>query len=657
MFKNTTRHLLLVLCLLSSMSFLLAQTPRNYLSGKITNQELDPIIIPLKNWHPFPSIKDREKWTMISESLRNLYIRNAGKFHGKPWETLSASRFLDFSVNGNRSAYEKIFFERRQRLTSLVLAEVFENSGRFMNDIVDGIWAMCEESFWGVPAHIGAQKKGTGLPDVSEPIIDLFAAETGALLAWTSYLIGDKLDQVSPLIKERISFEEERRIITPYLERSDFWWMGFNHERSVNNWNPWINSNVLNTILFLEKNEVRRAQVVYKSMQSVDVFMNGYPDDGGCDEGPGYWERAGGSLFDYLDLLYQATDGKVNIYNEPLVKKIGQFIYKAWIHDDYYINFADASAINQPEAGLVYRFGKRINDPVMVGFGAYLERRQKNGRSNEDPDDGSLLRVIPDLLTLQDLSAEKPIEPYISDFWLPGLQVMAARSHSDSEKDIYFAAKGGHNAESHNHNDVGNFIVYADGRPLLIDIGVETYTAKTFSSNRYDIWTMQSQYHNLPTINGMQQKDGRQFHADNPRFSSTSKQVNFSLDIAKAYPPEAMVNSWNRELLLDRGKKLVLSEKYLLTEWKEPLKLNFMTAFSANVSIPGLIILTNKQDASMVYEMIYDPIKFNAIAEEKEVTDGRLMVVWGNRLTRIVLISKDKSLKGQYQVLIKKKLK
>jgi len=410
-------------------------------------------------------------------------------------------------------------------------------------------------------------------------------------------------------------------------------------------------------VLFLEKDNARRVQAVYKSMRSVDIFMNGYPDDGGCDEGPGYWERAGGSLFDYLDLLYLATDGKINIYNEPLVRKIGQFIYKAWIHNDYYINFADASAINQPEAGLVYRFGKRINDPVMIGFGAYLERRQKNGRSNEDPDDGSLLRVIPDLLALKDLLAEKPLEPYISDFWLPGLQVMAARSHPDSEKDLYIATKGGHNAESHNHNDVGNFIVYVDGRPLLIDIGVETYTAKTFSSQRYDIWTMQSQYHNLPTINGVQQKDGRQYHAENPHFMSNSKQVNFSLDIAKAYPSEALVSSWNREIILDRGKKLVLSEKYQLTEWKEPLRINFMTAFNVNVSLPGKIILMDKLDSSLVYEMIYDPVKFSIIAEEKEVTDGRLMSVWGNRLIRLVLISKDRSLKGQYQIELKKKPK
>lgn len=78
---------------------------------------------------------------------------------------------------------------------------------------------------------------------------------------------------------------------------------------------------------------------------------------------------------------------------------------------------------------------------------------------------------------------------------------------------LYLAAKGGHNAESHNHNDVGNFIVYADGYPAISDVGVETYTAKTFSAQRYDIWTMQSAFHNLPIINGFMQKNGGNFKA------------------------------------------------------------------------------------------------------------------------------------------------
>jgi hypothetical protein len=654
---NIMKRLMILFGIISLTAFSMAQAPRNYLSGRFTPDQLNSLLIPQQNWHPYPNLNDHELRAVISEDIRNQYIKKAETFLGKNWEILPATVLLDFAKNGNRSRYENIMFGRRQRLTCLILAEIFENKGRFTNDIANGVWAICEETFWGVPAHLGTQRRGVGLPDVTEPTIDLFAAETGELLAWAYYLLGDKLDLVSPLIKERIYLEEDRRIISSFLERTDYWWMGFNAERSVNNWNPWINSNVLNIVLLLEKNETRRAQAVYKSMQSIDIFINSYPDDGGCDEGPGYWSRAGGSLFDYLELLYLATDGKISIFNEPLVQKMGQFIYKAWIHDDYYIDFADASAINQPEAGLVYRFGKRINDPMMKGFGAYLALRQKNGRSNADPDDGSLIRVIPDLLATNEMIAEKPVEPYLADFWLPGLQVMAARSYPDSEKDIYVAAKGGHNAESHNHNDVGNFIVYADGRPLLIDIGVETYTAKTFSSNRYDIWTMQSQYHNLPTINGIQQKDGREYRAENARFTANAKQVKFSLDLAKTYPADAMVTSWNREIILDRGRKLTLSEKYELQSWKEPVKLNLMTAFKTDVSVPGQVILTDKQDPSRIYEMTYDPEKFNVVAESKEVTDGRLMPVWGNSLVRLVFTAKDKSLAGKYQVVMKRKSK
>ena len=70
---------------------------------------------------------------------------------------------------------------------------------------------------------------------------------------------------------------------------------------------------------------------------------------------------------------------------------------------------------------------------------------------------------------------------------------------------LCLAVKAGDNADSHNHNDTGSFTVYKNGLPLIIDVGVESYTQKTFSPRRYEIWTMQSAYHNLPTINDIMQ--------------------------------------------------------------------------------------------------------------------------------------------------------
>src|SRR5919107_3713622 len=164
--------------------------------------------------------------------------------------------------------------ERRLRLANLVMAELFENRGRFLDEIANGIWAISEQTFWGSTAHLGLQKAGTGLPDASEPVVDLFAAEAAALLAWTDYLLGARLDSVSPRLRERIRYEVDRRVLTPALERDDFWWMGFGARRDVNNWNPWINSNWLASVLLLENDPARRVRAVHKIMRSLDAFLN-----------------------------------------------------------------------------------------------------------------------------------------------------------------------------------------------------------------------------------------------------------------------------------------------------------------------------------------------------------------------------------------------
>jgi hypothetical protein len=618
-----------------------AQAKRDLLSGKTSAAQLKEILIPQDKYHPFPTINERKEWENIPAEIKKSYIKKGEKQLGKQWEILPASVFLDYKRNGNRTRYEDICFGRRQRLMSFVLAEIFENKGRFLDEIANGIWLVCEETYWGIPAHVGAQTRGTDLPDVTDPTIDLFAAETGAMLAYVDYLMGDKLKEISPLLPERINYEENRRIITPYFNREAWWKTG------TNNWNPWVNSNVLAVLLFLEKDNTRRCGAIYKTMQSVDYFINNYPEDGGCDEGPNYWTRAAGCLFDYLELLYSASDGKINLYGNPLVKKMGQFIYTTWVSDNYFINFADASAKSIPNSGLVYRFGKRINDPVMMGFGAMIAQRAHSEWDAPLTEYGSLNVTLPNLFVLNKMANEKPVEPYTADTWLPDLQVMAARSYSNSSAGFYLAAKGGHNAESHNHNDVGNFIVYHNGKPVLIDVGVGTYTSKTFSSKRYEIWTMQSQYHNLPTINGVQQKDGKNYRAENVQYSSDEKKVDFSLQLAKCYPAEAMLNSWERNIELLREKKIILSDNYNLKEWKAPLVLNLMTVLSPDCRADGKVILSGTEGK---YEIKYDKNKFSAASEEIKINDARLSPVWGNKVYRVTLTANDKKLKDNYKI-------
>jgi len=631
-----------------------AQETRNLLSGGCPPEKLKEIVLALSDWHPFPKASEREEWQKLPEKVRAAHIRQAEKNLNSEWATPKASVFLDFVRNGNRSRYEAISFSRRAKLAELVLGECMEGRGRFLDDILDGIWTICEETYWGVPAHVSAQKKGSGLPDVAEPTVDLFAAETGMLLAWTDYLLGEELDRLSPLVRERILYEVERRILSVNLDRDDFWWMGLKGQK-VNNWNPWISSNWLAAALHLEKDPERRIQSITKILKCLDQFLNSYPKDGGCDEGPGYWDRAGASLYDCLELLSSATNGRLNIFEQPLIREIGRYISRVHISGRYYINFADAAAKLNANASVIYRYGKSIGDDDMIGFGGFLAREQNLGEDCVRGSFGWLGRVLPALFILDALTKTPPKEPLSRDFWLPELQVMGARSFAGSAKGLYLAAKGGHNAESHNHNDVGNFIVYADGYPVLIDVGVESYTAKTFSNHRYEIWTMQSAYHNLPTVNGVMQKDGREFRATDIKYKSEPREVSFSLDISKAYPEEAQIESWKRTVTLERGEQVVLEDRYVLKSARHPIQLTLMIWRKPETAAEGKIKLQNPEalpDVKPLYIM-YDKNLWNVNIETVSIEDGHLQSSWGERLYRILFAAKTASLRGGYSIVIR----
>jgi hypothetical protein len=626
-----------------------AQTPRNLLTGHTSEVQLAAMLVPRERWHPYPTIDERERWNAVPASIRQAFVQAAERELGGEWGSIPATVTLRYVRDGDRAQYDAMNTRRRTRLATLVTAELLENKGRFVDEIANGIWAISEQTFWGSTAHLGVQKRGSGLPDVTEPVVELFSAETAALLAWTDYLMGDRLDKVSPLLRERIRVEVDRRILTPALERDDFGWMGFGDRKIVNNWNPWIASNWLASALILERNPQRRVRTVHRIMRSLDVFMNGYPDDGGCDEGPGYWDRAGASLFDNLELLRGATNGGVDIYAHPLVRNMGQYIYRAYIYDPYVVHMGDAPAKAHPDPELVYAYGTRIGDPVMSGFGAFLATR----RGAYGPGANTLGRILPALLITDELAKATPKEPLLADVWLPDLQFMAARSTAGSTNGLYLSAFGGHNAQSHNHNDVGNFVVYADGAPVLVDVGVEVYTAKTFSPRRYEIWTMQSAYHNLPTINGVQQKDGAAFRARDVRHEATTAHAQLTLDLAAAYPAEAAVDRYERTVALDRRARTVsLDERYALREWKAPLRLSFMTPFRPDVSRPGEVRLRSADGAGAAFVMRYDAARFDASTEEIPIADARLLPIWGSRLARVVLVSKDRSLRGEHRLTI-----
>ncbi len=636
----------ILILLVLSIHLYAQNNERNLMTSNNSVESLSEIILEPEKWVLYPT--DASEWQkMVPVSVYKKQIEVAEKLLGKDWPILKASVFLEYERNGNRENYQDISFERRDALSALVMAEMLEGKNRFLDDIINLVWAICEETYWGIPAHVNLQETGRGLPDVETPSVDLFAAETGALLAWTDYMIGDKFDEVNPFIRKRIYYETNRKIHEPYLKTKAYRYMGYNKsERRPNNWNPWINSNVMASALLLEKDKVKRADIIYKTFEVLDNYLNPHPADGGCDEGPSYWGRAGASVYDCLDLADLATGHKLNHFNESLIINLGTYVYKAYIGNAYFLNFADAGMKANHSPVLLYQYGKAINSPTMMEMAAYVGD-EKDLRNSEFK--GSLGRAIPGLYYVSEVLKQSAKEPLVSDFWLPDIQVMGGRDKEGSTEGLYIAAKGGHNEESHNHNDIGNFVVFADGEPAIIDIGVETYTRETFGPNRYDIWTMNSAHHNLlPTVNGTMQKNGMEFKAKNVIYKASDKKVSFSLDISSSYPDSSGIIKWNKDFTYTRGKSIVLEENYLLSKNEKEIESYLMTCRKPELKDDGTIILPSYKGTDKKVRIIYDAKLFDVQLETNVLKDRKLKSSWDKgELYRIKFTMKNKALSGK----------
>lgn len=619
-------------------------TERHLLEHSIAYEDLGAAIRYQQSWVDYPGYTDRNAWNeKVDSEIGRIIVRNGEKALKHVWKPDLASDYLAFKRNGEIRTGRV----NHRALQALTLAELVEGKGRFMDAIIDGVWFLCETS-WIHSAHLVFQKDRSGLPDRNEPTIELVVADIGAQMAWTHYFFKEEFDKVSPLINQRIVEEVNKNLINPYFARDDYWWMGFSGQQ-VNNWNPWINYNVLQALMLLEENPERIRQGVWRLMKSTDFFFSMYHEDGACDEGPAYWRGAAGYALKFLDLLGKVTGNSVNIFDEPLLHNMAQYIYRVHIGGNYFVNFADSSPKVNPSPGILYQYGKRIGDPKMMEFAALMAQQNQ---SFKDGVNGYFASALDELFMYKEIVNHPQSEPLIGNYWFEDTQICVARDSEGESNGFFFAAKGGHNQESHNHNDVGSCILYYNLTPILIDAGVGTYTRQTFGPERYTIWTMQSCYHNLPTINGTEQKNSKEFAAHSQQYKAASKSVSYQVNIARAYPKESNVESWIRNYTLNKEKDFTITDSWKLSSFQKPSVLNLMTYCEVAIDENKDIILTSKADR---FKLEYDKKLLHPEVDTIELTDPKLIKAWKDKkLARIRLTILSQGTSGKNKLVIKK---
>ena len=239
----------------------------------------------------------------------------------------------------------------------------------------------------------------------------------------------------------------------------------------------------------------------------------------------------------------------------------------------------------------------------------------------------------------------------MKDVWFPGIQVMAARMEEGSDKGLYLSAKGGNNGESHNHNDVGSFVIYTDGKPAFIDIGTGVYEKKTFSEECYEIPQMQSNFHNLPMIGGVGQLPGKEYAAQDVDYHCEKNLTTFTANLRGVYPSGAGVESWQRFFTYDRkAGTVIVADDFRLVA---PQYVEFVLMTPVRPTFTNDKMTVTVDGTQTVAE--FDPSMTPEVEVFDTHGDRNLMETWGERTYRTIFRLPEAVDAGSFKFVFYKK--
>ena len=512
----------------------------------------------------------------------------------QPIPELPFSKFRLFRDNGNRVVYERLYFARRFRLTDLetCLLAGRDTDGTLLTAFEDLLWEICNEYSWALPAHIWPGEKRA-----DEITLDLFATETGFYIAEALHIFGDRLDA---RVTARCRRELKRRIFDSYLgDYNEMWW-----ERGENNWGAVCAGSIGMAFLYAEKDPARRETALARVLRTMDLFIGSFPEEGTCEEGVGYWNYGFGFFTVFADFLYEFTAGKADLFAYPKIHEIALFPQRMSLSEHCVASFSDGDKTRSLSPAVNARLRARYSDMAICRAGIGTKQISKPAWRLRDflwCDPETEATPLPDAVTF-----------YRDKQWLIFRKAPFA-----------FAALFGHNGVSHNHNDIGSFLLAYDEKEGPTDLGSGEYTRQYFGPERFSILCNGSQGHSVPIIGGNFQKDGRQYKAADISFEKCNGEVRFAGDIAGAYGLDTLA-ALKREFLLTDAT-LTITDTFSFTGGAPSVTERFVGYAKAEVTAPG-------KASFGAFEAVFDPALKAGVKTEKMSVHG------GSKLVDVFLL-------------------
>jgi hypothetical protein len=496
--------------------------------------------LPAKPAAPGARITDRAAWEKLAEldSAKRI-LRKAESILKLPVPECPDNLYLEYSKTGFRTDYEIPYNQRISNAQTLAAAECLENKERFLPKLTEYLEAICAERSWTYPAH----DRGLRTFEGKEFNVDLGASARAWGCAWiVSVLKGS----MSELLARKVKGELERRVFSTYRDcaarkTGNFRPLGWFNGPA--NWTAVCHSGVVRAALAVVEDRMDRAMFVETAERMLPFYIAGFPDDGYCSEGMGYWDYGWGHYLTLALAVKDATGGRVNFFKDPKTKTIMEFGTGCQMEEGHAPDFADGGG---SVSDYVLLLGQR-EWPYLTVTTSAMEHDLLYGGSSV-----FTLRAFGQL----DGIPERRVNPLPMRNAFPYGQVWVFRPDpKNAATPFTVGVKGGHNAEFHNHNDVGSYAIRFGGVLVSGDPGGTEYTALTFSPKRYTIPIISSYGHPVPVINGCYQEHGREYAARILSTEVSNSTDRVVMDIAAAYPKAAKVKNVIRTFTYERDAR------------------------------------------------------------------------------------------------------
>jgi len=467
---------------------------------------------------------NRVAWDKLRNNPKYLKaIKTAEGYLNKPFPAWSDEQYLLYFTKGTRPEGEKMIGARQAWLAPLVWAECLENKGRFLPTIQLVLNELIHQRSWSLPAHDKARQNIEG----RNYTVDLGAAGMAQSIAQAVYLLDDKL---SPELRTEVLDQMHKHVFDPVLRsvatgNRDSYWLTV-----TNNWNAVCLDGVTGAALAVIPDKLERAKFVTIAERYAKNSIAGFTDEGYCTEGLGYYAYGFSRYVSLRENILQATNGAIDLFADPKVKRIATYVPNLEIINDVYPNIADCHVGVKAPANILWYCSRTLG----LGLKKYDNLSFSGGTGNLTED---VMHAFPNSASQSKISTNVSVlAPGIRSYFKEA-GVLVERPAPGSNAIMGAALQGGNNNESHNHNDVGSFSVVVGDEMLLGDPGGPNfYTAKSFGPERYTYKLLASYGHPVPLVAGQEQHDGADAKADILSTNFTDKRDQFVMDISSAYP-------------------------------------------------------------------------------------------------------------------------